>query len=494
MLSIGSKIDRICAYKFQVFLAAADQTLVVSTYGTIGTELHALNSTSWIATSYFLTLTAFQPVYGKLSDVFGRKHCLLFAYIVFGTGSTFCGLARNMGELIAARAFAGIGGGGMTTCVSIIFSDVVSLRERGTWQGYINIVYAVGSAAGAPIGGLLADSIGWRWAFVAQGPMCLVAIAAVTLVLNLPKTDHSHWLTKLAKIDFLGAFILVTAVTGLLIGLDTGSNVSWSSPIAIAGLCTSPLFLVFILVERYVASYPFAPFRIILNRSLYACYLCNFFSFGGWLGALFFIPLYFQAIADLRAAQAGLLLLPCILAGVSGSLLSGIYMQKTGKYYLITVLAYSNLVLGVALIRLFAGKIPVMVLGMTICAFSNGIGVTTTLIGLISNVKRRDQAVVTACSYLFRSLGSVFGISMCATAFNQTLRNTLQDALGGDADAEKIAERVRASLTYFRSLEPELREVVRECYSESTRAALTVSWGLVLGSAFFSWFIKERRV
>lgn len=125
-----------------IFLSAADQTIIVSSYGKIGSEMQALNLTSWIATAYFLTLTSFQPLYGKLSDIFGRKSCLLFAYVIFGVGSVACGLAQNMEQLIAARAFAGIGGGGMTTVVSIMLSDVVSLRERGKWQGYLNVIYA----------------------------------------------------------------------------------------------------------------------------------------------------------------------------------------------------------------------------------------------------------------------------------------------------------------------------------------------------------------
>ena len=146
-----------------IFLAAADQTIIVSTYAKIGSELHALNSTSWIATAYFLTLTTFQPLYGKFSDIFGRKPMLLIAYTIFGLGCLFCGLARTMPELIAARAFAGIGGGGMSTVVSILMSDIIPLRQRGSWQGYVNIIYASGAAAGAPLGGMLADSIGWRW-------------------------------------------------------------------------------------------------------------------------------------------------------------------------------------------------------------------------------------------------------------------------------------------------------------------------------------------
>lgn len=479
-----------------VFLSAADQTLIVSTYGTIGTDLNALNSTSWIATSYFLTLSALQPVYGKLSDIFGRKQCLLFAYLVFGLGSVLCGLARNMGELVAARAFAGVGGGGMAVCTSVLLSDIVGLRERGAWQGYINVVYAFGAAAGAPLGGWLADSVGWRWAFIAQGPLCLVAFAAVAVVLRMPAQDQSHWKEKVLKVDFLGAAVLMLAVLGMLVGLDRGSNVSWSDPVTIAGLCTAPLFGVFVLVEMYVASNPVAPGHIILNKTLFACYLCNFFSFGGWLAALFYIPLYWQVIGDYRASQAGLLLVPSIIFGVVGSLFGGYYMKRTAKYYWITVMAYSNLTFGLALVMLFTGvireSVPVMVVGSAICAFSNGLGVTTTLIGLLANASYADQAVATACSYLFRSLGSVFGVSMGATAFNQTLRRSLTSALHGDKDAAEIAERVRAGLSYFRSLDPALKAVVRNCYVQATRSALCVSIALVAGSAVFAWWIEEK--
>ena len=232
---------------------------------------------------YFLTLTSFQPLYGKLSDIFGRKPALLFAYVIFAIGCLFCGLARNMNELIAARAFAGIGGGGMTTVVSVIMSDIVPLRERGTWQGIINIIYATGAGAGAPLGGILSDKIGWRWAFLGQVPLCALAIALVGIALKLPKAESSSWKVKLRRIDFLGAFVLVCAVFTLLLGLDRGSNVSWSTPICLVPLCLSlPLFNVFILVEQKYATEPFAPKRIWLSRSLFACYLCNFFSFASW--------------------------------------------------------------------------------------------------------------------------------------------------------------------------------------------------------------------
>ena len=153
-------------------------------------------------------------------------------------------------------------------------------------------------------------------------------------MLKLPKVESSGWRTKLRRVDFPGALTLVIAVFGLLLGLDRGSNVSWSNSITILSLIVSVLFFaIFVVVEQKYALEPFAPGRIIFERSLFACYLCNFFSFGGWLGALFYIPLFYQAVDGFTATQAGVRLLPGILAGVLGSLFGGIFMQKTGKYY-----------------------------------------------------------------------------------------------------------------------------------------------------------------
>lgn len=484
-----------------VFLSAADQTIIVSSYGKIGSDLNALNQTSWIATAYFLTLTSFQPLYGKMSDIFGRKSCLLFGYIIFGIGCLFCGLAQDMPQLIAARAFAGIGGGGMTTVVSILLSDVVPLRERGTWQGYINIIFAAGASSGAPLGGILSDSIGWRWAFLGQAPLCLVAFTAVLFILKLPKEDDVDWKKKLARIDFLGAAILISAVFTLCLALDRGSNVSWRATITIVAISISiPLFLAFVLVEMKVAKEPFAPGHIIFNRTMVACYLCNFFSMAGYLATLFYIPLYFQAIDDLSATGAGVRLIPGILCGVTGSLAGGFYMKATGRFYWITIIAYGMLTLGLLGIFLCSGIVVHSTLGIILCmcfsALGNGIGITTTLIGLIANASRDDQAVATACSYLFRSLGSVFGVSMSATVANQALRKSLASELPSlglpEKEALEIAEKVRQSLAYLRQLAPEVRAVVADCYGKSTSAAFGLQIGLVAGAAVSAWFIREK--
>lgn len=273
----------------------------------------------------------------------------------------------------------------------------------------------------------------------------------------------------------------------MLLGFDRGSNVSWSATATVVSLCLSaPLFVLFVFVEFRIAAEPFAPKRIIFERSLIACYLCNFFSFGAWLAALFYLPLYFQAVDGLSATQAGVRLLPGIVAGVSGSLFGGLLMQRTGKYYWLTVCAYSTLTLGLIPILLCTGLVTNntygISVGLVMCGFSNGIGVTTSLIGLIANAATEDQAVATACSYLFRSLGSVVGLSLSATVVQQTLRTQLQERMSNGKDAEQIVKRVRESLDYVKTLEPEVREAVRQCYGTATRNG----FAFMLGTASFA--------
>ena len=209
----------------------------------------------------------------------------------------------------------------------------------------------------------------------------------MALTLHLPVSEKSHWRTKLARVDFTGAILLVCAVFGLLLGMDRGSNVSWTIPITYGSLAGSiVLFAAFLYVEMRIADEPFAPGHIIFDRSLLACYLCNFFSFGGWLSALFYLPLFFQASDGVSATGAGTRLLPAILAGVSGSLFGGYVMKRTGKYLWLTVSGYLALFVGMIVIFLFSGIVTqnfvAMAVGMVLCGFGNGIGVTTTLIGL----------------------------------------------------------------------------------------------------------------
>ncbi|RGP75076.1 multidrug resistance [Fusarium longipes] len=461
-----------------VYLAAADQLITVATYAKIGSELHALNNTSWIATAYFLTLTSGQPLYGKLSDIFGRKSCLLFAYTIFAIGCLGCGLAQSMAQLCVARAISGIGGG-----------------ERGIWQGKISLLFFAGTATGAPLGGVLADSVGWRWSFLGQIPLCFVAFIAVYFVLDLPPVEHDHWLSKIRKVDFLGALTLVTAVIALLVGLDSGSNRGWSHNITIIALSLTPvLFGLFVVVELKIASYPLAPGHIIFDSSLFASYLVNFSAIAGQTSSLFYTPLFFQAVQGLDATQSGALLVPVMLSAVTTSIVSGWIIKRTEKFYFLNLLSYAVAFISIAPICWFVWSRSTLwvSVALVVMAVGTGSAFITTLIGLLANATVEDTAVVVACSYLFRALGSSIGISIGSAVLQQVLRTELTARLPDQGEAREIEERVRQSLEYIKELPPNIAEQVRWSYQIATIWTLASSAIQFLLAFIFSFWVKER--
>ncbi|KAF8157219.1 member of the major facilitator superfamily [Crassisporium funariophilum] len=479
-----------------IFLCAMDQTIIVSSYASIGSELNQLQNTSWIATAYLLTITSFQPLYGKLSDIFGRKNCLIFAYFVFAIGCLLCGLSRNLTELVASRAFAGIGGGGMQTIVSIIVSDIVPLRNRGTWQGILNIVFASGNTVGASLGGYLADTIGWRWAFLIQVPITVVAIIAVYIALDLPKAEASNFFVKLKRVDFGGAFFLVFTVFFLLFALDRGGNVAWHDRLTIYSLSAFAVcFVCFAFIEMEFASEPFAPKRIIVNRSLIASYLVNFFGIASAFTMIFHISLYFQAVQGKSASEASLWLILSVIGGLTGSLGGGLTMQATGKFYMLTVIGYLALLTGTIVVTLTSGVLVTSLVGIAIgllmSSLGNGSGITTSLISLIANAGQADQAIATAVSYLFRSLGSVVGLSVGSTLVQGTLRSALHRRLTG-SDVDEIVRKVRESLHYLDELDPLTRAAVRGSYEEAIHVTLWFSVAMAACGFASSLFIKEK--
>ncbi|KAJ3780548.1 member of the major facilitator superfamily [Lentinula aff. detonsa] len=478
-----------------IFLVAMDSTIVVASYASIGNELEQLSKVSWIATGYMLTLTSFQPLYGKLSDIFGRKSCLLMAYMIFALGCLLCGLSRTMDQLIWARALAGIGGGGMSTVVSIILSDIVPLRSRGVWQGVINIVFASGSSVGAPLGGFLADTIGWRWAFLIQFPAVLLAVISVSVALRLPAIENTDFKAKIKRVDFAGAASLVTCIFFLLFGLDNGGNVTWTDKTTLGSLIASVImFILFGSIEMELAKEPFAPKRIVLNKSLIASYFVNFFSVASNLSMLFHVSLYLQAVKGFSPSRVGFWLVPGIIGGVTGSLGSGLIMKATGKYYWLTVLEYILLVAGSFTIVLSAGiamnSVIVISFGLVVSGLGNGGGITTSLISLISNAGQKDQAIATAVSYLFRSLGSVVGLSIGSTILQDVLRSILRQRLTGQ-DITQIVRRVRESLEYLDELDQTTRTIVLGAYEDAIQRTMWFSFSMGICALVASFFIKE---
>ncbi|KAJ6566891.1 member of the major facilitator superfamily [Mycena capillaripes] len=478
-----------------IFLCAMDQTIVVSSYAAIGSELNQLQNTSWIATAYMMTLTSFQPLYGKMSDIFGRKACLLFAYTIFALGCLCCSFAKTLPQLIFARGIAGIGGGGMSTVVSIIMSDIVPLRSRGTWQGIMNIIYASGSATGAPLGGFLSDTIGWRWGFLAQVPAIVVAFITVSFALHLPHTETSDFNTKLKRVDFSGALALVLCVFFLLFSLDRGGNIAWNDRYTIGALSAFAVFFaLFAFVELVWAAEPFAPRRIIAHRSLIGAYMVNFFALMSSFSMLFHVSLFYQAVLGKSPSEVGFWLMPTVFGGVIGSLGGGLYIQTTGRYYWVTFYAYLAMAVSMLGTVLEAGIITTSAIASFISAIGNGTGVTTSLIALISNAGPADQAMATAASYLFRSLGSVVGLSVGSTLLQLSLRVSLRKALTDDVDVDEIVRRVRESLTYIDELDAGTAGIVRTAYEHAVRVTMWFSTAMAACALIAAAFIREKPI
>ncbi len=333
--------------------------------------------------------------------------------------------------------------------------------------------------------------------FITQVPLTFAGFLLVYYVLEAPKKIHSIGIQRLRKVDFGGAISLILAVSTLLVGLHEGANVAWNSPAALGCLCASgPLFAFFLFIEFRIASEPIAPKHVLTDRTLLACALCNFFALGTWFGLTYYLPLYWQAVERLDATQAAVLLMPGIVANVVGSLFAGTLMKQTGKYYWLTVICYTTLTLGVVPIILFTGVISHSIWGIlagtTLSGFSNGIGNTSSLIALIAHADRKDQAVAISTLYLFRSLGSVVGISLTAAVIQQSLRTQIQYAFHGTGNVDAIAHHIKESLGYLDTLQPEMQNIIRSCYEHATRWGFVLDLVFVLGAVGASLFIRER--
>ncbi|KAK2467210.1 hypothetical protein APHAL10511_000759 [Amanita phalloides] len=479
-----------------ILLLGMDGNLVESTYTSIGNELNQLQSISWIPTACMLTLTSFQPLAGKLSDIFGRKTCLLMSYAIYTFGCLLFGLSTSITQLIVARAIEGIGGGGMSILVTIIVSDIVPLRARGTWQGVISMVSTIGSTIGAPLGGFFADHIGWRWAFLLQVPLGVIAFVSVLFTLRLPTPKSSTLSENIKRIDIGGATTLVFAIFFLLVGLDRGGNISWSDWLTASSLVASAVFAtLFVYIEVSIASEPFAPARIVSNRSLLPCYITGFFGAPASATLVFYVPLFYQAVEGKTASESSIWLITNVIASLAGTVLSGYIMQRTGKYYTTTVVSYFLVLVGTGIVFLSSGAFVVstigVAIGMALTEFGNSSGLNTILTALIANAGQADQAVVTAVSFLFRSLGSVIGIAVGSTLVQDTLRYSLHEGLSGDG-AEEIVTRVRQSLSYLSQLDPITKGTVVQSYEDAIQVNFLFSVTLAALAAVSSLFIKER--
>ncbi|MCJ1404813.1 hypothetical protein MMC11_008039 [Xylographa trunciseda] len=491
----GQLIRVMSSIWFGSFLAALDSTLVATLSGPISSSFNSLSLLSWLASGYFIANAALQPLAGKLTDIYGRRAGLVFSNIFFAAGNLICGLATEEWVIILGRVVAGMGGGGLNAISTFVGSDLVPLRRRGVWQGIGNIWFGLGAGLGGVFGGWINDTYGWRWAFLVQVPLTVISgiLVFVTVKIPIKETGEAKW----KRIDWLGAFTLISTLVLLLLGLNSGGNVvPWTHPLVLTTLPLSIVSLfIFIYVESNYADEPVIPVRLLLHRTVLSACLTNWFLTMATFGILFYGPIYFQ-VRGFSATQAGARLIPQSIGVGIGSVGSGMIMRWLGRYYVLNVGIQAIFLLGMAMISTFTLDTPTWL--PIVCFLCTGIGysgmLTVTLIALISAIDHAHQAVMTSASYAFRSTGSTIGITIASSVFQNVIKSELWTRFGDRKDAATIIPRVRDSLDEIRRLPDSWKAGVMEVYMDALTAVFLTLLGLAVLGALASLGMREHKL
>src|SRR3954452_18467256 len=398
-----------------MFLAALDQTIVSTAIRTIGDDLNGLSMQAWVTTSFLITSTIATPLFGKLSDIYGRKPFFMLAISIFVLGSALCGLAQSMYMLAAFRAFQGIGAGGLMPLVLAIIGDIIPPRERAKYQGYFMAVFATSSVLGPVVGGFFAGQSelfgvqGWRWIFYINVPIGILALVVVEAVLKLQHTRRDH------RIDWAGAAMLVVGLVPLLVIAEQGRTWGWGS--ASAYICYAlGLFGLasFVFVESRMGDEALLPLRLF-RRNVFALGSAQALVVGmGMFGGIASIPLSLQIVKAASPTEAGLLLLPLIAGLMIGSLVSGQVTSRTGRYKIFPVMGSVLMVIGLLTMTRVGADTPLWQTDIYMAIFGLGLGMNmqSIVLAMQNSVDPRDMGVATSAVTFFRQVGGTLGTAV----------------------------------------------------------------------------------
>ncbi|GMM43781.1 glutathione exchanger [Pichia kluyveri] len=418
-----------------VFLGSIDSTMVATLLGKMASDLDSQEHISWVASSYLLSCAAFQPLFGKISDVFGRKPIILICTICFFFGCLLCGIGNSLSYLIIGRLITGIGGGGFFALSTITISDLVETRERGLYQGYTNIFFHAGAASGGVLAGFIDSWFGWNWAFLIQLPVCLISGIAIYLFFELPTnnneiTDDKTHFEKFKSLDWNGAFLLVTSLLSLMVISGTNSSeLPINSPLWIGLFFYTIIgFITFYFCELKVKE-PIIPVKMMHNKTIFASSLNCWFASMGMFASLFYLPFYWTSVKNISPLDCGYRLIPSSLVASFTSVFSGWMIKKTSKYRTMHIIS-GWCILGGSIIMYFATKENNGFIDSIISLpFRYGLSVDTTtiLVAMISSVSQNEQSLVTSIQYGFRSTGSTMGVSLANAILQFCLKSKLND-------------------------------------------------------------------
>ncbi len=509
-----------------MFLSALDQTIVGTSMRTIADDLKGLEAQAWVTTAYLITSTIATPIYGKLSDIFGRRPLFIIAIVIFLIGSIAAGFSTSMYQLAGFRAIQGLGAGGLMALPLAIMGDILAPRERAKYQGYFLAVFGVSSLIGPLIGGFFAGTpeilfiTGWRWVFLLNIPIGIAALAIVLRFLHIPHTRHS------VRIDWWGAATVVLALVPLLLVAEQGRVWGWDSPAAILCYVVGGLGIVaFIVSEKLMGDDALIPLKLFSNATFRMATILGVLVGFGMFGAMMTLPLYLQLVNGATPTEAGFLTLPMILGLMISSIVSGQVISRTGVYKWFPRAGTLFMAMGFFLFTFATADKPVwfMMIGMLFVGLGLGQLMQTLTIASQNSVGPRDIGVATSSSTFFRQIGGTLGVAILfsvlytripetiAAAFtdktnlanlqaaasdaavrsdpaNADILRLLQSAQGGDSGA--VGDSLNADSSFLNGADPRLAAPFLQGFNDAAVSIFWVALAVVLVAFVLSWFLK----